>query len=166
MPRFTFDKTYPKNIPLMFKTRAEELQDDVFQYSKDKDGNYQAYTYNQVYNDIISLALALREMGVTRSSNVGLISDNRREWAIIDYALLSLGAADVPRGCDSMGVEIRFILNFADCKFSFFETPRQLEKVLEKAEECPNLDTAIIIKELTPEEEAIKNSLPENSGRE
>ena len=158
MPRFTFDKTYPKNIPLMFKTRAEELQDDVFQYSKDKDGNYQAYTYNQVYNDIISLALALREMGVTRSSNVGLISDNRREWAIIDYALLSLGAADVPRGCDSMGVEIRFILNFADCKFSFFETPRQLEKVLEKAEECPNLDTAIIIKELTPEEEAIKNN--------
>lgn len=155
MPRFKFDKTYPKNLALMLKTRVEELQNDVFQYSKDKDGNFLPYTYNQVYDEVISLSLALRELGVTRGSNVGLISDNRREWAIVDYALLSLGAADVPRGCDSMGVEIRFILNFADCKYSFFETPRQLEKVLEKSEECPNLDTAIIIKDLTPEEEYI-----------
>ena len=61
-----------------------------------------------------------------------MMSDNRREWLISDYAILSLGACDVPRGCDSMGIEMRFILNYADCKFSFFEDARQLNKDLEK----------------------------------
>lgn len=158
MPRFTFDKSYPKNISLMLKQRSQELSNDVFQYSKDKDGIFVPYTYNQVYEEVISVALALRNLGVKRGSNVGLISDNRREWAIIDYALLSLGAADVPRGCDSMGVEIRFILNYADCEFSFFETARQLEKVLEKADECPNLKYAILIKSPAEDEMNIVNN--------
>ncbi|MCQ2590178.1 MAG: AMP-binding protein [Treponema sp.] len=155
MPRFTFDKSYPKNLALMFKARAEELKDDVFQYSKDKEGNFKSYTYGQVYDEVIALAVALKDLGINRGANVGLISDNRREWALIDFALLSLGATDVPRGCDSMGVEIRFILNYADCEFSFFETARQLEKVLEKPEECPNLKYAILINTPTEEEAAI-----------
>lgn len=155
MARYTFDRTYPKNLALMLKQRVEELQDDVLQYSKDKDGNFQAYSYKDVYEEIMALSVALKDLGVKRGDNVGLISDNRREWALIDYSLLSLGAADVPRGCDSMGVEIRFILNYADCKISFFETPHQLEKVLEKADECPNLETAVIIRTPTAEEESI-----------
>ena len=57
---------------------------------------------------------------------MGLISDNRKEWLVADLALLSLGACDVPRGCDSMGSEIRFILSFAECEFCFFENSRQL----------------------------------------
>ena len=63
---------------------------------------------------------------------------------ITDLALLSLGAADVPRGCDSMGTEIRFILNFTSCKVCFFENERQLEKVLEKIDEVPELTDAIL----------------------
>ena len=158
MRKFSYDKSYPKNLALMFKTRAQELKNDVFQYSKDNNGNFVPYTYSQVYKDIICLSLILQKIGVKRRANVGLISDNRREWSIIDYALLSLGAADVPRGCDSMGGEIRFILNFAECEFSFFETSRQLEKVLEKQEECPSLKYAILIKTPTADESAIINN--------
>lgn len=146
MDKFTFDKTLPKNLALLLKERVQELGDAVFQYSKDKTGTYIAYSYNEVYKEILSLILILKKIGIKRADNVALISDNRREWAITDYALLSMGAVDVPRGCDSMGTEIRFIISFAECKFAFFETIHQLEKVLEKAEECPNLKTAIIFK--------------------
>ena len=144
MPKFTYDESLPKNLPLLLKMRAEELEDAVLQYSKDKSGKYLPYSYRQVYNEVISLALALKEIGIKRGANVALISDNRREWLLTDFALLSLGCADVPRGCDSMGTEIRFIISYADCEYGFFETPHQLEKVLEKKDECPKLKTAIL----------------------
>lgn len=159
MANFTFNRAFPKNLALLFKERAHEIPDDVFQYSKmERDGDFIPYTYGQVYDEIISLALALQKMGIKRGQNVGLISDNRREWAVTDYAILSLGATDVPRGCDSMGTEIRFILNFADVEISFFETPHQLEKVLENTDECPNLKTAIIYKKPSKSEDEIINN--------
>lgn len=157
MPKFTF-REMPKNLPLLLKTRAEELGDAVLQRSKNANGQFETYSYARVYDEVIMLALALKKIGIKRGANVALISDNRREWLITDFAIQSLGAADVPRGCDSMGNEIRFIIDFADCEFGFFETPHQLEKVLEKKDECPNFKTAILFNHPTKEEEKITKS--------
>ena len=134
----------PKNLALLLKDKAKLLADQPLQSVKNKSGVFVKYSYAQVYQHVVELAFALKKLGVKKGSHVGLISDNRREWLITDFALLSLGACDVPRGCDSMGVEIRFILNFADCEISVFENARQLEKVLEKLDECPNLKTAVL----------------------
>ncbi|MCQ2576163.1 MAG: long-chain fatty acid--CoA ligase [Treponema sp.] len=144
MHKFRVDNTLPKNIPLLFKDRVEKYPESPCQAAKDDTGTYQYYTYSQVYQSVIKMALALKTLGVKKGSNVALISDNRKEWLITDLAILSLGGADVPRGCDSMGTEIRFIISFADCEIGFFETAYQLIKVLEKADECPLLKTAIL----------------------
>ena len=151
MTKFPLDKTLPKNIPLLIKQRAKEDADVYLQASKNKKGEFDYYTYKQVYDIVIQLALALRKIGVKRGSNVALISDNRKEWLWTDLAILSLGAADVPRGCDSMGNEIRFIINFADCEIGFFENARQLEKVLENIKEVPNLKQAYIFDDVDDE---------------
>lgn len=134
----------PKNLPLLLKSRAAECPDTVLQAFKNELGSYEFQSYQLVYRRVLGMACVLRELGVSRGDPVGLISDNRREWLITDMALLSLGAADVPRGCDSMGSEIRFILNFTNCKICFFENERQLDKVLEKIEEVPSLEDAVL----------------------
>lgn len=152
MPNFTIDTTLPKNIPLLFKQRAYASPEVGLQAAKDKDGNFQTYTYQQVYKNVICFALALQKIGVTKGQNIALISDNRREWFITDLAIQCLGSADVPRGCDSLGNEIRFIISFADCKYGFFENARQLKKVTEKIQDVPLLTTAILFDPLTDEE--------------
>ena len=144
MIHYTFDKTLPKNLPLLFKKRAEEFPDYKLQAYKNAQGKFEYSSYSRVYNEVICFAAALSKLGVKKGSNVALISDNRREWLITDLAIQSLGGADVPRGCDSMGNEIRFIIDFADCEIGFFENARQLEKVLEKPAETPKLKTAIL----------------------
>ena len=93
---------------------------------------------------MLGLAAAFKEIGVHRESKVAIISDNRREWLLSDFAIQSLGACDVPRGCDSLGNEIRYIISFADCYYAIFENYRQLEKVLENEKEVPLLKTAIL----------------------
>lgn len=139
-----FDKSLGKNLPLMFKNKVSLIPNLTLQAVKNKSGVFVRYSYSQVYQHVIELAWQLKKLGIKKGENVGMMSDNRREWLISDLALLSLGAIDVPRGCDSMGLEIRFILNYTECKVSFFENGRQLEKVLECREECPLLEKAIL----------------------
>ena len=146
-----YDKTLPKNLPLMFQDRALTFGNTVVQSAKNKDGKFENYTYKQVYQEIIAFAAKLRDLGIKRGNPVGLISDNRREWMITDFAIMSLGACDVPRGCDSMGKEIRFILNYVKCDFSFFENAKQLQKVLEDISEVPSLKVAILYDECDEE---------------
>ena len=65
MPNFTIDTTLPKNIPLLFKQRAYASPEVGLQAAKDKDGNFQTYTYQQVYKNVICFALALQKIGIT-----------------------------------------------------------------------------------------------------
>ncbi|MCQ2589600.1 MAG: long-chain fatty acid--CoA ligase [Treponema sp.] len=159
MAKFPFNPNIPKNVALLFKEKVEKNPDVNLQAAKNKEGVFQYYTYKQVYDTVINLAVAMRTIGIHRGSNVALISDNRAEWLWTDLSLLSLGAADVPRGCDSLGNEIRFIISFADCEVGFFENVKQLNKVLEKQEEVPLLKTAVIFEAFNESELAAKTSI-------
>jgi len=155
MFKHTIDTSLPKNLPLMLRKNKSENLELILQQSKDKSGIFIKYTYQQVYTDIIALAYSLRKLGLKKNSNVALISDNRKEWLVTDMAILSLGCADVPRGCDSMGNEIRFIISFSDSEFGFFENNRQLKKVLENITEVPKLKYVILFDPPTQEEEEL-----------
>lgn len=144
MDNSKLQKGLGENIPVLLRNKVKKIPNHTLQAVKNKSGIFVRYSYSQVYQHIIEVAWALKKLGVKKGDHIGMMSDNRREWLISDYAILSLGACDVPRGCDSMGIEMRFILNYADCKFSFFEDARQLNKVLEKIEEVPCLKTAIL----------------------
>lgn len=135
----------PQTLPLLIKSRKENCPKTILQFSKDSTGKFIEYSYEYVYTEIIAFAVALKNLGIKKESKVGLISDNRREWLISDLAILSLGGADVPRGCDSTATEISFILSHVEAEYSIFENPRQLEKVMEKKSEELKLKTAIII---------------------
>ena len=134
----------PRTIPLLFRERVKEIPEVSLQVVKNEIGKFEHYSYELVYRRMLDLACVLRKMGVRRGDRIGLISDNRREWLVTDMAVLALGACDVPRGCDSMGTEIRFILSFTECRLAFFENGRQLEKVLENVAEVPALKDAVL----------------------
>lgn len=152
MKQFKLDPHVEKTVPLMLKARVAQYPDVKIQAQKDKNGNFAYYSYAETYEKIIALALALRTLGIHRESNVALISDNRREWLISDIAIQALGGADVPRGCDSLGKELRFIISFADCECGIFENVRQLAKILENEAEVPALKTAILFDKPTEKE--------------
>lgn len=137
-------KQLGKNIPQMFKKIAEENADIILQAYKNEIGTFEYNSYKLVYRHVLDLACAFKKFGIKRGDLVGLMADNRREWFITDLALLCLGAADVPRGCDSMGTEIRFILSFTSCKVCIFENERQFSKILTNIDEVPELTDVIL----------------------
>ncbi len=82
-------------------------------------------------------------LGIRRGDLVGIISDNRKEWLLADMGLAGIGAADVPRGCDSMAPEIGYILGFSGCRTVIVENGRQLRKLIEVQSQLPELRTVV-----------------------
>jgi long-chain acyl-CoA synthetase len=119
-----------ETLPLMLRKRAEETPNIVAQYAKDGAGQFQPRIYQGFYDEIREAAAGLLELGARRGDHIGIIADNRREWLASDFAVLSLGAADVPRGCDSTVQELSYILSFTGCVISFAENQKQVLKIL------------------------------------
>lgn len=67
------------------------------------------------------------------------------EWLVSDLAILSLGAADVPRGNDSMAQELAYILGFAECSLVIVENSEQLKKILSVKDQIPSLKRFVVL---------------------
>ncbi len=132
-------------LPKLLQHIVETYPETAIQMSKDESGIFQSISYTQFYAEILTLAAGLASLGVKRGSPVALISDNRKEWLTSDFAILSLGAADVPRGRDATTQELQFILQTTETELCFAENQEQALKILTLKENLPNLKTLIII---------------------
>ncbi|MBI9096403.1 MAG: long-chain fatty acid--CoA ligase [Sphaerochaeta sp.] len=141
-----------KTIPQIFANIVKTYPGYSVQMSKDKGGVFQSVSYSQLFGDVNALAASLSHRGMKRGDNVGLISDNRSEWLLSDLAILTLGAADVPRGRDAMPYEISFILGITEADFCFVENAVQLRKVLNLKDKLPALKHFVVMdREFTSE---------------
>ena len=83
------------NLPTLFFETAESRKRRPFLWEK-VDGKYKSRTYRQTMEEVVHLARALRDLGVSPGDRVVICSENRPEWAIADIAIMSLGAIAVP----------------------------------------------------------------------
>jgi len=84
----------------------------------------------EVYRGVVGLARALGTWGITKGDRIAILSENRPEWTISDFAVLSLGAITVPIYATQTADQISFILNDAAARMIVVSTESQLEKVL------------------------------------
>ncbi len=134
-----------ETVPKLLKEIVAAHPELNVQLSKDPTGVFRPTTYRDFYREMERFGAGLAAVGVKRGDRVGIISDNRKEWLIADLAILSLGASDVPRGCDSMQREVAYILGFSECKVAIAENEKQVEKIYEGIESMPSLSTIIVI---------------------
>ncbi len=90
-------------------------------FSKNANKEFQGTSLGDVVTHGENLGIALMELGLSPLEKVGLMADNRVEWAIADFAVLFNGAVNVPRGSDSTPQEIEYILEHSESKFCFVE---------------------------------------------
>ena len=79
-----------------------------------------------------NVALGLAEAGIKPGDRVALLSENRPEWSIVDLAILSLGAINVPIYTTQAVDQIRYILTDSGAR-AIFISNRKLFKHARKA---------------------------------
>jgi long-chain acyl-CoA synthetase len=134
-----------KTIPKLLQETLKKYPDHEAQLWKGENGHYNPTTFSQLYTEVLDFAAGLQLIGATKGEHIGLISDNRREWFIADLAILSLGAADVPRGRDAMPQELEYIIGFSECRICIAENEQQLEKILQLEPKLPVLEHMVVL---------------------
>ncbi len=132
-------------LPKLLQDISLKYPESAAQYSKDINKKFQPTSYKDFFLEVQMFGAGLQELGVTRGDHVGLISENRKEWFISDMGILSIGAADIPRGCDSTVDEIQYILSFSECKISIFENIHQIKKIIPVIDKMPLLKNIIVL---------------------
>ncbi|HYC59031.1 MAG TPA: long-chain fatty acid--CoA ligase [Thermoanaerobaculia bacterium] len=90
------------------------------------------------------LATALHEMGVKPGDRVAILSENRPEWTISDFAILCASAVTVPVYPTLLGWQIEYILNDAGTVALICSNQEQLDKVAEIRSHVPCLNNVIV----------------------
>ncbi len=98
-------------------------------FAKDSQKNFKSTTFREAFHQAENLGLSLIELGLNPGDKVGLMADNRTEWAVADMSVLLNGACNVPRGSDSTPSEIQYILEHSEAKFCFVEHEKLMESI-------------------------------------
>ncbi len=91
----------------------------------------------EIYRNIVGLARALEAWGIGRGDRVAILSENRPEWTITDFAALALGAVTVPIYSTQTAEQTAYILNDAGVRVIAVSTKSQLDKVLSIQRQTP-----------------------------
>ena len=99
-----------------------------------------------------ALSLGLNGLGVQPGDRVAILSENRPEWAMADYAILCAGAWSVPIYPDAPGRPDRPAPQRLRREGIFVSSLEQLGKILTIKAQCPTLDHVILIEGNPPGE--------------
>ncbi len=132
-----------ESLPQMLLNSCERWRSKPALLSKVK-GVFTPITYGDMENKVYEFARALLESGVKPNDRVAIIAENCAEWAIMDWAILSIGAISVPIFTTFMPDTISYILKDSEIKHVVAGDLKLAEKVENSAEE-ENITVVIII---------------------
>jgi long-chain acyl-CoA synthetase len=96
---------------------------------QDEFGQWQPISSDQIYQRTRALAQAFLSWGAQKGDRIALISENRWEWAVTDFATLAIGAADVPIYPTLTGEQIAVLVKDAGCRIAVVSTRQQFDKL-------------------------------------
>ncbi len=132
------------NLVRAFLDQVARLGDKPFMWAK-QGGAWKAYSWRECARQANLLARALAAQGVRSGDRVGLVSENRPEWAIADLAIMSLGAITVPAYTTNTIDDHRHILGNSGARGVIVSTKALAERVLPAARHTPGCGFIIAI---------------------
>ncbi len=95
-----------------------------------KGGVWHQISGKRVYQQVIDVAQFLRAQGLKKGDRVAIVSENRPEWAVTDFAAQILGLVDVPIYPTLTAEQMQFILKDSGTQIAFVSSYEQLNKML------------------------------------
>ena len=123
---------------------------------------------------VAGVARELRSWGIRQGDRVAILSENRHEWAVADFACLHLGAVVVPIYTTLTADQVSYLLRDSGARAIFVSTEPQLQKVLsirgqtaveriavmdDVASECARQMSGMMGSETDPETQCIARSV-------
>jgi long-chain acyl-CoA synthetase len=126
---YTRDMTpEPRTLGDLFRAACES-HSRPDRFLRKRDGTWQPVSSAEFTRQVRACAAGLASLGLGRGDRVAILSYNRLEWAVVDYACQLLGIADVPIYSTLPPDQCAYILKDSEAKAVFAENAEQAAKV-------------------------------------
>ncbi|PYX91300.1 MAG: long-chain fatty acid--CoA ligase [Acidobacteria bacterium] len=125
-------------------------------------GRWKDISSQELYRQVTAVARALQAWGFRRGDHVAILSENRPEWQIADFACLLLGIVDVPIYATLPADQIIYLLNNSEARAIFVSTQEQLQKVLQIRRQT-KIEKIVLMEDAPPGEAVAFQSLIANA---
>lgn len=132
-----------ETIPQLFYRALEFQLPDALAYKID--GKYAPMSHAEVQAQVERLALALKAHGLNSGDRVAIMSENRHEWAITDFACAILGLPLVTVYATLNAVQAAFILKDSGARWVVCSDLEQFAKVRQHCDELSDLEATVVM---------------------
>ncbi len=128
-------------------------------------GAWKPISSAQLQAQVFATARQLQAWGIGKGDRIAILSENRPEWAIADFAALLLGAVDVPIYATQIAEQCAYLLQHSEASIVFVSTAKQYEKIASirhqtKVERIVIMDHAPDLIDAVPMQSFLSNAVP------
>ena len=135
----------PETLTQLFFNAIDRFSSKRAALRYKKGGAWNDITHFELSRQVHHAALGLLELGVKAGDKIAILSANRPEWAVADYACLTACCADVPIYPTLPASQVAYILKDSGACAVFVEDDEQCQKVLAHRESLPALQHIIAL---------------------
>ncbi|HLY97650.1 MAG TPA: long-chain fatty acid--CoA ligase [Candidatus Angelobacter sp.] len=153
----------PRTLADIFFTAMERNAECITMFRKD--GQWRPVSARQYYACVTSVARALRSWGIQRGDRVAILSENRLEWMLADFACVCSGILDVPVYTTLTADQTAYLLKNSGARVIFVSTQEQLEKI-QSIQAQTAIEKIVMMDDVTAPGVVAMRSLLENASTE
>lgn len=112
-------------------------------YTKEND-IYETFSVEELRSSVFNLVRYLKTLDLKAEDKAAIISENRIEWVITDFACMFSGLVTIPVYVSLSDLQIKYILQNSGAKICFVSNKLLLEKILRLKSDLPELEKIII----------------------
>jgi len=132
-----------KTVPEIFASRVRLSGNHVALRYK-KLGIWHDVTWNQYYQKVKEVCLALISWGLKKGECVSVIGENCPEWVYVDLGVMHAGGTTVGVYATNSWEQCQYVIGHSESRLYFVENEEQLDKALRFRERTPLLEKIIV----------------------
>ena len=133
----------PRTLNELFLTAVQRFGSKPAALRYKQGGRWHGMTHADLRDRVLNTSIGFREIGLSAGDRIAILSENRPEWAIADYACLMMRAADVPLYPTLPPRHLEYILRDSGATAVCVSSVAQLAKIREIRPSLPALRSVI-----------------------
>ncbi len=130
----------PNNLVAIYNNAMEKFSPNPYIAEKDDAGEFQWMTYGEFGVRVSNLRAGMMKLGVAKGDAIGIIANNRKEWAVAAFAGYTTGAIWIPMYEKELFDTWKYIITDGAIKFLLVANTEIYERVKGFVDEIPTLE--------------------------
>lgn len=135
-----------RHLSLLIRKRVKRYRDKVSLADK-ASGAWLTFSWYAFGKRADAVANALLDRGVNPGDRIGIFSQNRAFWTIVDLGILSVRGVTVPVYATNSEEELAYIVDDAQMRILFVNDQRQFDKATAVRDKSRFLETIVVFSE-------------------